>query len=61
MGHKCLKIYDEEYSEKGDAKKRKKVKLNPLIKGNFKGNPFKISRTSKFIASTEIINHTLHK
>jgi len=50
---------EEEISEKGGKKKKKK--LNPLIKGDYKGVAYKISRTSKFISSTEVINHHLHK
>lgn len=52
MGHNIEDdIDEEELSEKG--KKKQLKKLNPLIKGDYKGNPYKISRSSKFIKSTD--------
>ena len=53
-------VQEEEVSEKGGKKKVKK-KLKPIIKGDYKGNPYKVNKNSKFIASCEVINHTLHK
>ena len=32
-----------------------------VIKGNFRGNPYKISKNSKFIQNTERINHKLNQ
>jgi hypothetical protein len=61
MGNHQVEEEEEELSEKGVVKKQKKMKLNPLIKGDYKGVPYKISRSSKFISSTEVINHHLHK
>ena len=61
MGKYQVEEEEEEQSENGVVKKQKKKKLNPLIKGDYKGVPYKISRSSKFISSTEVINHQLHK
>lgn len=40
---------------------KKKMKLITVIKGDFKGNPYKVNKTSRFINICENINSTLHK
>lgn len=40
---------------------KKKMKLITVIKGEYKGNPYKISKTSRFMNNCANINSLLHK